>query len=855
MPKSSRPPRDPARAKPVTTGLPQYDTPLVGRAGELAALEQALADDGARLHTLVGPPGVGKTRLAVTLAARLAPAFDGAVRFVSVRSLEPGRLGAAIARAVELREDPPASLERGLEALGPTLVVLDEAEGHLDECAALLPRLLAASATVRFLVTSRAVLGVRDERALELPLLRKPRAPEELAQSEAGALYLARLEALGAPFRDEPGERARAVQLLDRLGDLPLIVELVAGQAAVFGTRALTERLDGALDWLDTDARDEPRRSLRFALDESYARLSEEERKALLACALFVEHFDVAFAATVSGVPAILRTMRALRHSSWLQANADGDGAVRFSLLSPLRDYLARRAREELDASELHAMRVRHAKLAFEWASRGEREGALREELAAALRFSVREPALHAEALGALRGAFGVFSAAGALREFVELARPLVPRDAAEGEDPRADRARVALGRALRDLGQLDEARALLDEVRARAERSGDEALRAAATGAVANLLFKAGRYGELEALRAGDVASDRPEEIEGFATAATIRGDRDAAVRIYVNALGRSEGLRAVERAVLHACYARFLAESGEHERALRESDLAAAACADPPRTLAASLSVTRALVAHDAGRFDEAIALYDEAIARYAAPASPIVAYLAFVRALATLETGRTDEARAAFRAARQRDNAAMEQLRPLVALGDWVVDAVAPDPHAAIADEVVRSTYRLVTLLVARERGSDVDEELTRARAAHETHARWSVVGRVCLRLTALSQRLGRATQDALLIDRAGRWFAPPGGQVVSLAQRPLLQRVLKVLATLRTERAGEVVSFEDLGAEVWPGEKMSAQSRKNRVYVAVSSLRTMGLGALLEGTKGGYRLDPSAPCVLR
>jgi hypothetical protein len=303
-----------------------------------------------------------------------------------------------------------------------------------------------------------------------------------------------------------------------------------------------------------------------------------------------------------------------------------------------------------------------------------------------------------------------------------------------------------------------------------------------------------------------------------------------------------------------LHACFARLLAEIGYHSRALEQVDYAIAVCPVRGRTLDASLHATRAMVAHDRGHWDDAVRGYDEAVACYAMPTAPIAAYLAFVRAVASLQSGRLDEARGAFRAARKLDNAGMIQIKPLVALGDWVVEAIAP-PAVTIDDAVVGSTYRLIRLLVARERGDDVTTEMREAQLAHEPIARWSVVSRAIQRLTELPFPVGRTVRDALLVGDGGRWFAPPGGRIVSIAHRPLLQRMLHALAMARLKNPGARLTIEQIAASLWPGERMGEQARKNRVYVAVSSLRMFGIGAMLDGTTSGYRLTPDVDCELR
>jgi predicted ATPase/DNA-binding CsgD family transcriptional regulator len=334
---------------------------LIGRERELANLTAMLGDPEARLVTVIGPAGVGKTRLALAGAQAVAPDVpDGVVR-VDLAPLEDPRLVAeAIAVAAGAGSSRGASaLEAAVAALrdGSALLLLDNFE-HVEPAAADLGVLLDACPGVTALVTSRHVIGLSAERTLPLAPLSTPAADAGEAQASAAvALFVARARARDPSFELTPEVLASVAEICRRLDGLPLAIELAAARVAGLAPPAMLARWDAAVG-LDTEgARDLPsrQRTLRSAFDWSYDLLEEQEQTLLRRLASFPGGFDVhAVEAAQRGDGGVLApleldpisTLAALVDRSLLHREAGSSAEPRFSMLVTVRSYLRERLGE-----------------------------------------------------------------------------------------------------------------------------------------------------------------------------------------------------------------------------------------------------------------------------------------------------------------------------------------------------------------------------------------------------------------------------------------------------------------------------------------------------------------------------
>lgn len=354
----------PANESPVRSNVVPRATSFIGRTSDLAAIEATFAG-GARLVTLWGAGGTGKTRLATEHALARTRDEPGGVWFCDLteaRTLEDLAAGVAAAIGVPLAGgDPVALLGAALAARGRSLVVLDNLEQIVEPAAKALARWLALSRETRFLATSRELLGIEAERPLEL----LPLSTETAGDAER--LFLERAQAArGSPV--PASERDSVDEIVRRLDGMPLAIELAAARARVLSPRQLAGLL-GNLDAIARTRRDASARhaTLRAAIDWSWGLLTEAERSALAQASVFRGGFSLEAAEAVidlaacEGGPWVGDALQALVEKSLVRA-FDARGERRFGLYETIRDY----AREKLGALGLDAA-ARHSAHFVAW--------------------------------------------------------------------------------------------------------------------------------------------------------------------------------------------------------------------------------------------------------------------------------------------------------------------------------------------------------------------------------------------------------------------------------------------------------------------------------------------------------
>ncbi|MGW4770707.1 LuxR C-terminal-related transcriptional regulator [Nocardia sp. NPDC004278] len=339
--------------------LPAPLTSFVGRARERAELRRAVAVQ--RHVTALGPGGVGKTRLALAVAADLAGEFADGAWFVDlVPVTDPAMTGSAVARALGLGEQQGRSLDDSvLSALADrhTLLVLDNCE-HLREGAApFIERLLAHCPRVTVLATSRARLMVPFEQVYAVPPLS---LGDDAATADAIALFLDRAAALGWPV--EPEQLDQVTEVCQRLDGLALPIELAAARLPTLGLDGLTASLADPLRLLVGGRRaDDRHRSVRAMLDWSQALLTNSDRCVLRRVSVFVAPFTAADAAEVAGYQplepnSVADGLARLAEQSLLTA-APSAGGTRYRALETIRQY---ETEQLLETGELPEVLARH---------------------------------------------------------------------------------------------------------------------------------------------------------------------------------------------------------------------------------------------------------------------------------------------------------------------------------------------------------------------------------------------------------------------------------------------------------------------------------------------------------------
>ncbi len=359
------PPTSPAG--PPWHNLPGPLTSFVGRERELAAVAALVG--AARLVTLTGPGGVGKTRLALRAAEELAADFPDGVVFVSLAELDqPAQVLPAMARAFGVREGrrPLGSVLGELLRSRHILLVLDNCEQVVGSAPAL-GALLAGCPRLTLLATSRAPLQLSAEQVFPVPPLALPSvaaAPEELAQVEAVALFLERARAVAPEFSLTVGNAAAVAGICRALDGLPLALELAAARVRLLPPGALLERMTNRLALLTAGAVDLParQRTLRATLAWSYDLLGQDERALFRRLGVFVGGCALDLAEAVArGAGSceidLLEGLDALvRHSLLRQEEADGE--PRCWMLETVREFALERlgaAGEEAATRQAHA--------------------------------------------------------------------------------------------------------------------------------------------------------------------------------------------------------------------------------------------------------------------------------------------------------------------------------------------------------------------------------------------------------------------------------------------------------------------------------------------------------------------
>lgn len=404
---------------PIDHNLPPDPTPFVGREEELRRMAGFLRDAERRLVTIVGPGGIGKTRLALAAAAAALPSgrFPDGVYFVSLAPVTaPEAMLSLIAETVgyPLQSDgrPPAQQLLDYFRHKSLLLVLDNFE-HLLAGAAFVADLLQQASQVAVLVTSRERLNLYEEQQMVLGGLAVPEGDTAVSRSDypAAVLFLQSAQRRRPDFDLASADLPHLAEICRLVEGMPLGLELAAAWVEMLSLRQIAAEIRHNLDFLETAVRNAParHRSMRAVFDASWQRLTEAEQRVYARLSVFQGGFTAAAAKAVAG--AALKTVAALVRQSLLRA-APGTG--RYEMHELLRQYTA----VKLQESDDEALRVHDRHAAYYCAFLHEREADLK---------GARQQAALAEIEADLENAAAAWRRAAVQAQTDRLGQALVP--------------------------------------------------------------------------------------------------------------------------------------------------------------------------------------------------------------------------------------------------------------------------------------------------------------------------------------------------------------------------------------------------------------------------------------------
>lgn len=869
---------------------------LIGREAELALVRKGLAK--ARVVTLTGSPGIGKSAIAEAIAAE---EDDAPPLFVPLGAVDDAAgLVAAVAAAQGLPAPrvatPESSFPSLARALGgdpaarrSSLLVLDDAEAVVGPLAALVVELRRTAPWLRILVTSRERLRVEAETVVPVAPLGLP-SPEDdldvLAEAEATRLFVTRAEAANARFRLTADNAMAVARIVRYLEGVPLAIVLAASRAGVLGVTQLEAMTREHIDIFEETGRQVParQRTLGRAIAWSWNTLSVGERTLLGRLSLFRGELDLEAATAVALGPEgsardrarVVQELEALHDRSLIEAALGPEGApMRYRLLGIIREFVADRLESSRGKAAAEKAFVAHfargggprdfrieGTSSFSVPNRehavrialAQRDGARAAQIALSLGpwFLARGPyARYDELLGSvLAGAKKVrprvkgelFLMRGITRIFSG-ARNAAMRDLREalalGDPATRVHAMSKMGMVLGLGGHIEKALALLGKAEAQLPKLGRPDIEGRVFKDAANVLSEAGESSVHDYLVRARACFERAEEPREVAFVELLLAGR------YCDEGRVREGRRACEAALV-----RF-AEVG---------DARSPAWA---HTLLAILEQESGAFELSRERFDQALA-----VARTVGDAHTEALILGLTTGLA-LERGdaygasiRAGAAAVALQAV--GDDEAAAHVTGMLGV------AQAELGHAKAAAAAFRRARRMLPAggRAARREALDLFSlalEVERAKREGRIEAYWSSLAprdgsrsgrseevrfawRVLRRMAGAPQAAAVAPERTLTVGAEGAWFSVDRAPRVDLSRQRVLRRVLGALLRERERTPGRAVEAATLVARVWQGERILPAAALNRLYVALNRLRERGLGAVLVRRPDGYLLDP-------
>lgn len=819
----------PASAPPPSQ--PSTYRVLVGRGPEVDGLAERLRSRGG-VATVVGPPGVGKTRLAAEVVARWAEARGpGAHAWVDLSPVSDVE-GLEQQVTAALADPDPAPVAARLARRGAFLLVLDNLEHLTGDLRAWVEAVAAAAPSLRILGTSREALALPREEVTELAPL--PTPDDDPFGSAAWRI----LESAAPRGALDGVPEALAVRLLQLLDGLPLCLELAAARLEVLGPQDLVDRLAEPTRVLRVPGAEGRHDALAATLRWSWSLLRPDEQRALARLSVFRGSFGVAEAEALLGQTGLTEPLDALH--GLVRRHLVRRERARFRLLRSIRDFAAQALGDQGPSA-----RRAHAAVLLPTAE-GLRRGPVVPATLARLRALAPEMEAVAaspdvaddDAVAAAAALASAWHDAGVPRTLLRVTG--LGLDRCRADHP--ERHGLLLSRSLAHRRCADFAAAAAD-LRACEALATDDRQRATTALHAADLAVESdrdddARRGYALALPLARAAGVRHLQVSACTALATLSADREEARRWLAEAeaaIPEGDALSRLRWAKGAGWVALTADDFAEAEPRYQEVRALARDVGD--RRTEGYATGQLGGCAEGAGRLADAEAAYRFAAVRFAEDGDPVyAAYYEGAAARTLARRGRWDEAEAAWAVAAERPGRWAEACRRWLAVArartrpqpcpapalQWLFDALEArrsGDRAAVRAALARRA--------ARSGSTDADERLREQLAAE------------------LAEEAGawRIAQD-------GAWFETPEGARTSLERHPANARILAHLA-----RSGDgVADAAALAAAGWPGERIVPAAAANRVRVALSALRRAGLEPLIERHGGGWRLAAGIPVQL-
>ena len=801
--------------------------------------------------TITGPVGVGKSALAATLARKLIA--EGLLEEVCHLELDP------IDREDDLRsllhEHALLDATRATKTFDQAttrLVVLDNCEGVLGHLSPILSEWLEGFPELSIVTTSTQAFGLREEKVREL-------APLGLngnsLHGTAADFLLDRIRQTRSDYQPSQAEAVLLVQLIHEVDGLPLALELCAPRIALMGPGALLHRLRQTRSLSQGLGSDALERSLAGA----WRALEKEDQHALARLTVFEDSFDF------DAARAVLQSQRhpssayevvtRLRASSWLAIRSQEGKDSRLTMLGCIRRFvLCQSPNSEIDqATKLHALHYASLVAAVENRP-GSRQQVIAErhnldvvltsvaECTAPTRQQL-EPALQV-----LIALYWYDDEPPPLRH-LRLLQPILSKSQNSGSDPSLIcRALIAAGKAHGKAGNPIQALRHLAEASQLAKNIAQPKLEAEAQLSLAIVLVdklesNAAMAPTQRSLQLFIQSQDLEGEARALLQAGKLEralGDKAAEVLERSAALFRELGdPQAAQEAAHELAWARL--DAGQHREVTSALERFDFQFESAPHT-----TMFRRLVSHDSEQRVNAQDYRELADAMRAAGNDKLESVCLALAALCCVEQGNLGEAHALLRTATTSSHPKGELGAMLSGLTYFLDSRVLPAVCPPTAE--VRGS-KLAEMLLRLASDNLLEAEIEQTFSELEARSIWARLLRRCLK--KMHEAKATPPQQALMVGALGRWFRVPGKDTVSLVRRKPISRILAHLVSRHQQSSDNTSSWQELQAAGWPDQRLLPEAGAHRVRVAISTLRKLGLGDLLETRSEGYCLGETLP----